>query len=56
MCLQPDGSVLPTRHLMVYKPHEARAREMGMGRVTAVNDPRTFRGIYRWLKRNYHHA
>lgn len=56
MCLQQDGSVLPTRQLMVLPAHEARAKEDGFRHVTAVNGPRTWRGIYRWLKRNYAHA
>lgn len=56
MCLQPDGKVLPTRRLMVLPQHERRAQEEGIAHVTAVNDPRSWRGIYRWLKRNYQHA
>ena len=56
MCLQPDGRVLPTRRLMVLPQHEKRAREEGFRRVTAVNDPHSWRGIYRWLKRNFQYA
>jgi hypothetical protein len=56
MSLQPDGRVLPVRQLMVHPAHEARAKEEGLGHVTAVNNRQTWRGIYRWLKRNYHYA
>ncbi len=55
LCLQPDGTVLPTRRLVVLKRHEEKAREQGhMRGVTAVNCPQSWRGINRWLKRNYH--
>lgn len=56
MCLQPDGKVLPTRRLMVLPAHERRFKAEGIRRITAVNDPQTFRGIYRWLKRNFQHV
>ena len=44
----------PVRRLMVHPPHERRAKEEGFLHVTAVNDPRSFRGVYRWLKKNFH--
>ena len=56
MSLQQDGSVLPTRRLVVLPAHEKRAKEEGFRHVTAVNSPHSWRGIYRWLKRNYGHA
>lgn len=44
----------PNRKLMVLPAHESKAREQdGMRGVTAVNHPQSWRGIYRWLKRNY---
>jgi len=44
----------PGRRLMVFPPHEAKAKEQGsMVGVTAVNHPQSVRGIYRWLKRNH---
>lgn len=46
------GRGLPAKRLMVLGSHERRFKQ-GERNVTAVNDPRTFRGIYRWLKRNY---
>jgi len=47
----------PTRKLMVMSAHEAKAHKQGnMRGVTAVNHPQSVRGIYRWLKRNYHAA
>jgi len=45
---------LPARRLMVLPAHEKRAQEKGMAHVTAINDPRTTRGAYRWLKENHH--
>ena len=57
MCLQPDGKVLPTRRLMVLPAHEKRFKFQGhVQGISAVNDPQTWRGIYRWLKRNFQHA
>ena len=57
MCLQPDNTVLPTRRLMVLPAHEKRFKfQKSVQGITAVNDPRTWRGIYRWLKRNYQYA
>jgi hypothetical protein len=47
----------PGRRLMVFPPHEAKAREQGsMQGITAVNHPQSWRGIYRWLKRNHAHV
>lgn len=42
MCLQPDGSAWPTRHLIRSKVPS-----------TAINDLKSWRGTYRWLKRNH---
>lgn len=52
---KPDQA--PVRRLMVHPAHERRAKAQGSMRgITAVNDPRSWRGIYRWLKRNYANA
>jgi hypothetical protein len=52
-----DHESIVDRKLMVHPPHEKRAREQGhMRGVTAVNYPKSTRGIYRWLKRNYDNA
>lgn len=47
---------MPARRLMVLPAHEkqVKAGERQFPNVTAVNDPRTTRGVYRWLKKNYH--
>ena len=51
------GVEAPVRKLMVAPAHEARAKEQGSMRgVSAVNHPQSWRGIYRWLKRNYQHV
>lgn len=48
------GELMPARRLMVLPAHEKRFKFQGHAQgVTAVNDPRTTRGIYRWLKRNH---
>lgn len=39
------------RKLLVLQSHEARAKQ-GDRRITAVNNPNSLRGIYRWLKKN----
>ena len=47
----------PVRKLMVHPAHERKAKDQGhMTGVTAVNHKQSWRGIYRWLKRNYHAA
>jgi len=56
MCMQPDGSVLPTRQLIVNPAHQRRFEAEGVRHVSAVNEPRSWRGIYRWLKRHYRNA
>ena len=57
MALQSDGTVLPTRHLMVLPAHEKRFKFQGSTQgITAVNGVRTWRGVYRWLKRNHQYA
>lgn len=49
------GESMPARRLVVLPAHEKRFKFQGHAQgVTTVNDARTFRGIYRWLKRNYH--
>lgn len=51
---QTDES-LPDRRLMVHPAHEQRFKEQGHSKgITAVNDARSTRGIYRWLKKNDH--
>ncbi len=48
---------MPMRRLVVHPAQEARAKAgAGMGSVTAINDMRSWRGVYRWLKRNHMHA
>jgi hypothetical protein len=54
--MQPDGSVLPTRQLIVNPAHQRRFEAEGVRHVSAVNEPRSWRGIYRWLKRHYRNA
>lgn len=49
---KPDEA--PVRKLMVLPAHEKRFNFQGHAQgITAVNHPHSFRGIYRWLKRNY---
>lgn len=53
---------LPARRLMVLPSHEKRfkfQRENGMPAtqgISAINDPNSTRGIYRWLKKEFRHG
>ena len=45
------------RRLMVLPAHEKRFKFQGHTQgITAVNGPQTWRGVYRWLKKNYAHV
>ena len=56
------GTQLPPRRLMVNPAHEKRfqfQKENGMNAIqgiSAINDVRTTRGTYRWLKGHVHDA
>lgn len=51
------GDSPPAKRLMVLPEHEKRFKFQGHAQgVTAVNDPRTERGINRWLKKHVHEA
>jgi hypothetical protein len=50
---QGEKKEIPPRSLKVLKQHEARAQAGSFDHVTAVNDPLSVRGIYRWLKGNF---
>jgi hypothetical protein len=59
MSFNPEtNESMPARRLMVLPAHEKRfkfQKENGMPvtqGITAVNDSRSQRGVYRWLKRN----
>lgn len=55
--LGTKGVKSPMRQLMVLPAHEKKVKEQGhMMGVTAVNHAQSWRGIYRWLKRNYQHV
>jgi hypothetical protein len=58
MAHQMHDAKQPVRKLMVHPAHEAsfRSGDRPAGHTTAVNHPQSFRGIYRWLKRNFHYA
>lgn len=48
------GESMPARRLMVLPAHEKRFKFQGHAQgITAVNDARSTRGVYRWLKRNH---
>lgn len=49
------GKSLPARRLMVDPRHEKqlKAGERKFPNITAVNDPQTTRGVYRWLKKEW---
>lgn len=44
------------RKLMVHKAHEQGFRDGTRTRVTAVNHPLSWRGIYRWIKSEVKHG
>jgi hypothetical protein len=56
MSFNPEtNEAMPARRLMVLPAHEKRFKFQGSVQgITAVNDPRSTRGVYRWLKENYH--
>lgn len=48
------GKSLPARRLMVLPAHESRFKEQkSIAGISAINDPNTTRGIYRWLKKEF---
>lgn len=52
--LTTKGIPAVSRKLLVLPAHEKRAKVQGhMQGITAINGPQTWRGIYRWLKRNH---
>lgn len=58
MSFNPEtNEAMPARRLMVLPAHEKRFKfQNSVQGITAVNDPRTTRGVTRWLKRNFDHA
>jgi hypothetical protein len=54
MSFNPEtNESMPARRLMVLPAHEKRFKFQGHAQgITAVNDARSERGVYRWLKRN----
>lgn len=53
-CFDAEGVPIVFRKLLVDPRHERRLKTTGQAKgCSAVNDPNTFRGIHRSLKRKY---